>query len=109
MYYLKFLAYPRPGHPEHGVISGAFVHCWINEAVQGAAKMVAIGILEQQGWEIEALESAVQVTPDDYADDDTSRKHAERASIDGMSFSFQSWTSDARARGELGEGTHPPL
>ena len=109
MYYLKFLAYPRPTHPDHGVIAGAFVHCWINEPVEGAAKMVAIGILEQQRWTIEALEESAAVSPEDYADDPRRRRHAEQAAIDGMTLVYESWPVEASPGGDAAAEGRPSV
>jgi hypothetical protein len=53
-----YAVFPKPSHPEYGLIDGAYVSLFVNEPVQAAAEVAAAALIDKEGWEIEELDEA---------------------------------------------------
>ena len=91
MFFFRYLARPKGSHPEHDVLAGALIDCRIKEPVEGAAKTIAVGVIEQEGWDIEALEESKSIEPADQITDADMNDCLRRAELDGMCFGFHPW------------------
>ena len=95
MYFLLYLAHPKPDHPEYGVVDGAYVSCWVSDPVEAAADSAARALIESGGWDIEEREEAYPVAYDQYPPGHDSYEYVEQARIDGLCAVFHQWNVDA--------------
>ena len=70
MHFLTYLAHPTESAKEFADSGGAYVNCWILNDSRQAAEEMAISMIDEYGWAVDALEDAGTVTSDDYAEDD---------------------------------------
>ena len=95
MYFLLYLAHPKPDHPEYGVVDGAYVSCWINDPVEASADSAARELIDSDGWDIEERDEAYRVSYKQYPPGHESYEYVEQARIDGMCAVFHRWNVGA--------------
>ena len=91
MFFFTFLAHPKPGHAEYGVVDGAYVACWVAEPIESVAERIAREAIEVQQWDVEERDEGYPVSIDDYDVGTESRERYEQAVIDGVVLTFHRW------------------
>lgn len=106
MYLFTFLAVPTPDAKEFHEAGGAYVSCWIQSDDRGdrgdrdVAEERAKELIEEYGWDVEALEEGAIVSGDDYPPDDEDRQFYEQALIEREVLVFNTWPRGEEA-GEI--------
>ena len=91
MYFLVYLAHPKPSHREYGVVDGAYVSVWVRDPVEAAADRAARELIEAEGWDIEERDEAYPLADDHYAPDQDGHAYMEQARLDGICAVFYRW------------------
>lgn len=91
MHFLTYLAHPTESAQEFADSGGAYVNCWILNDSRQAAEELAISMIDEYGWAVDALEDAGTVTSDDYTEDDEDREFYEQALVEGEVLVFNTW------------------
>ncbi len=100
MYLFTFLASPTPDAKEFHEAGGAYVNCWILGADRDdrddrddreAAEERARELIEEYGWDVEALEEGAIVSGADYPQDDEDRVFYEQALVEREVLVFNTW------------------
>jgi hypothetical protein len=91
LFFLTLKASPRPDHPEYGEVDGAFVSCWVNEPTCHLAEAAARAEIESAGWDVLELDTARNVTREEYLDKPESLALFDQACIDGWVLTFHTW------------------
>lgn len=101
MYYLVFEAVPTAEADLGEDAKGAMICCWVKTASAREAHRLATKHIAESGWMIVAQEEIKPLTRDDYGSDDDEDHDASgllyyyQACVDGMTFVFHTWSSDA--------------
>lgn len=90
-YFFTFLAAPTPEAQEYEQAGGAYVNCWIRSDSRDQAEARAATLIEDYGWDVEALEEQSTVTGADYGEDDEDREFYEQALVEGEVLVFNTW------------------
>ena len=94
MYLFTFLAVPTPDAKEFHEAGGAYVNCWIlgdDRSDRDAAEERARELIEEYGWDIEALEEGAIVSSADHPQDDEDRVFYEQALVEREVLVFNTW------------------
>lgn len=91
MYFFVLLAHPKPSHRDYGVIDGAYVACWVNEANEELAEAVAREAIEDLEWDVEERDQGYEVGRDDFEDGSKSLQRFDQALIDDCVLDFNRW------------------
>lgn len=91
MYLFTFLAVPTPEAKEFHEAGGAYVSCWILSDDREAAEERAKELIEEYGWDVEALEEGAIVSGADYPQDDEDRVFYEQALTEREVLVFNTW------------------
>jgi hypothetical protein len=94
MYLFTFLAVPTPDAKEFHEAGGAYVSCWIQSDGRGdrdAAEERAKELIEEYGWDVEALEEGAIVSGEDYSPGDEDREFYEQALVEREVLVFNTW------------------
>jgi hypothetical protein len=89
--FFSFLAVPTPEAKEFHTAGGAYIHCWIRDGGREQAERRAAELIAGEGWSVEALEDAAEVTVADYLDDDENREFYEESLVEGEVLVFYTW------------------
>ena len=95
MYFLVYLAHPKPSHREYGVVDGAYVSVWVRDPVEAVADRIARESIEAEGWDIEERDEAYALGDDHYALDQDGYAYMEQARLDGICLVFYRWNVGA--------------
>ncbi|AQA18791.1 hypothetical protein BST95_11625 [Halioglobus japonicus] len=90
MIYLQFEVEPKYDSDENAQYGGAYVNCWINQAMPKSAEEQARLDIESHGWAIRTLEEKSLVAREDYAESDN-LEYYEQALIDGEVYVFHTF------------------
>jgi hypothetical protein len=90
-YFFTFLAAPTEDAQEYEQAGGAYVNCWIRSDSRDQAEARAAALIEEYGWDVEALEEQSTVTSADYDQDDEDRQFYEQALVEGEVLVFNTW------------------
>jgi hypothetical protein len=91
MYLFTFLAVPTPDAKEFHEAGGAYVNCWILGDDRDRAEERASELIEEYGWDVEALEEGAIVSGADYPQDDEDRVFYEQALVEREVLVFNTW------------------
>jgi hypothetical protein len=97
MYLFTFLASPTPDAKEFHEAGGAYVNCWIlgdgggDRSDRDAAELRAKELIEEYGWDVDALEEGAIVSGADYPQDDEDRVFYEQALVEREVLVFNTW------------------
>jgi hypothetical protein len=103
MNFFWFLAVPTPAAKEYDTAGGAYIHCWIRDGGREEAERRAIELIAAEGWEVQALQEANEVTGADYVNDEENREFYEEALVEAEVLVFYTWPGDEDDDVEDGE------
>src|SRR4051812_26126471 len=95
MYFILYLAHPKPSHAEYGVTDGAYVSCWIDDPVEPSADAAARALIEAAGWDVHDREEAYPVAEGHYTPGDVGAERVAQARLDGICATFHRWAVGA--------------
>jgi hypothetical protein len=92
MFFFTFQATPTPDAKEFHQAGGAYVSSWIqNGGDRHEAEQRARELIQDYGWDVEALEEGAIVSSADYESDDEDRPFFEQALVEREVLVFNTW------------------
>jgi|GEM_PF-1053541 len=82
MYRLTIRAITRPSHPDHATVHEAYVACWIEDDSPDAAIETAVGMIEEEPWDVVEVVDHLWVDEADYPHGDEERRYYKQALVD---------------------------
>lgn len=91
MFFYIYDVIPKETHPQHGLLGGAYVHCWLDLATDEAARAQAQARLDEAGWLIRTCQHQAEVDLEDYLDDEEGRDGFKQAQKAREAYVFHVW------------------
>jgi hypothetical protein len=89
--FINIEAHPKPDSEDYGIVSGAQAACWVDTDDPHVAERRVRKLLDESGWDTEALEEARLVTREEYEGAPDSLKYFDQAVRDGIVVSMHTW------------------
>lgn len=91
MFFYIYEVAPKESHPQHGMLGGAYVHCWLDLATQEEAHGLASSRLDDAGWIIRACQHQAEVGLEDYLNDEEAMDYYKQAQKAREAYVFHVW------------------